>query len=983
SFQSCPAAKPGMFNVHILAHTHLDLGWLKTVDQYYAGSKNYLANAGVRYIFDGILPELEKDPSRRFIYVETGFFDMWWKHQSDSIKARFNKLVQSGQLEFISGGWVMNDEAGVHYSNTIDQMTYGIRRLKDNFGDCGIPRIGWQIDPFGHSREYASILAQIGMDGYFFGRLDYQDKTLRQKDKRMEFIWRASENLGMTADIFTGILPSVYSPPSGFCFDVHCGDDPIVDDPESDEYNVPSRLAEFMKYVRKQQEYYKTNNMPVTMGNDFNYQSPPHWFVNLDKLIKYANENSSATNVNLLYSTPSCYLKSLYEANTTWSVKHDDFFPYASDPHSYWTGYFTSRPAFKYLDRYTNNLFQVSCLYNMNAFFSRWGTAGVVYSFLSVTGKALAVGQHHDAITGTAKQAVANNYVKHMSIGLQSSERHGSSRRPSSAAVTFVILPSRGALSFCGITTTNRQELTFYEDPSFIYFYFPTGEARRAKCEKSITPSEDDEHHGFTESTNPNTCILFPVMIKADAILAAINQQEIRFPARIVEVRRESPDFGGVSFACPKSKSGVGAASKRPVEDVRIDPNRPSGLLKAMTWNTTKINVRQSFYWYEGMKGNNTKFEFRASGAYIFRPNGKVPIPIAKKAQGVMVQEVRQIFSDWLTQVIRVYKEEDFIELDWVVGPISVNDSLGKEIVTRFDTDLQSHGDFYTDSNGREILKRTRDYRPTWPLVNAEPVAGNYYPVNSRIYLKDEARDVQFTVLTDRSQGGSSLADGSLEVMVHRRLLHDDAFGVGEALNETYYNGTGLVVRGRHRVLLSPIGEAARMHRSLAQDMYMAPVLAFAPVKLLDYLQAWKTSYSGLAASLPPNVHLLTLEQWNNDTVLLRFEHFYETKDGAGNLSAAANFSLQAIFEQPIADITEMNLAVTKPKEQTSRLEFTPYEDIAVNVFYTFINLGNFKSSNVVSGPAFDIYLLPMQIRTFLVKFSPSSTWNSDYINAK
>lgn len=68
---------------------------------------------------------------------------------------------------------------------------------------------------------------------------------------------------------------------------------------------------------------------------------------------------SSATNVNLLYSTPSCYLKSLYEANTTWSVKHDDFFPYASDPHSYWTGYFTSRPAFKYLDRYTNNLFQV------------------------------------------------------------------------------------------------------------------------------------------------------------------------------------------------------------------------------------------------------------------------------------------------------------------------------------------------------------------------------------------------------------------------------------------------------------------------------------------------------------------------------------------------------------------------------------------------------------------------------------------------
>ena len=46
-------------------------------------------------------------------------------------------------------------------------------------GDCGIPKIGWQIDPFGHSREMASIFAQFGFDGLFFGRLDYQDKDNR------------------------------------------------------------------------------------------------------------------------------------------------------------------------------------------------------------------------------------------------------------------------------------------------------------------------------------------------------------------------------------------------------------------------------------------------------------------------------------------------------------------------------------------------------------------------------------------------------------------------------------------------------------------------------------------------------------------------------------------------------------------------------------------------------------------------------------
>lgn len=71
-------------------------------------------------------------------------------------------------------------------------------------------------------------------------------------------------------------------------------------------------------------------------------------------------------NLNVLYSTPECYLSALQNSkNVTWPLKDtDDFFPYAHDEHSYWTGYFTSRSNLKYMICKANNLLQASTKYN-------------------------------------------------------------------------------------------------------------------------------------------------------------------------------------------------------------------------------------------------------------------------------------------------------------------------------------------------------------------------------------------------------------------------------------------------------------------------------------------------------------------------------------------------------------------------------------------------------------------------------------------
>ena len=80
------------------------------------------------------------------------------------------------------------------------------------------------------------------------------------------------------------------------------------------------------------------------MGSDFQYENANEWFSNLDKLIHYTNLDGR---INVFYSDPYSFTKAQNAANLTWTLKTDDFFPYADNPYSYWTGYFTSRPALK------------------------------------------------------------------------------------------------------------------------------------------------------------------------------------------------------------------------------------------------------------------------------------------------------------------------------------------------------------------------------------------------------------------------------------------------------------------------------------------------------------------------------------------------------------------------------------------------------------------------------------------------------------
>ncbi|KAM9792306.1 lysosomal alpha-mannosidase [Neosynchiropus ocellatus] len=950
-YQSCHVTKANMLNVHLVPHTHDDVGWLKTVDQYYYGDRNDIQHAGVQYILDSVVDQLLKNPDRRFIYVETAFFYRWWKQQSAAMRQTVTQLVNEGRLEFVNGGWCMSDEATTHYSAVIDQMTMGLRFLNDTFGTCGRPRVAWHIDPFGHAREHASMFAQMGFDGFFFGRLDYQDQFRRRMAKEQELLWRASDSLTPpTADLFTGILPNGYNPPNGFCWDQSCDDPPIRDDPDLEDYNVDDVVKQFLAIASKQAQEYKTNHIIMTMGSDFQYENANLWYKNLDKLIHYVNaRQSDGSGVNVLYSTPSCYLQELHRANLTWALKTDDFFPYADDAHDFWTGYFSSRPALKRYERISNsNLQTCNQLEVLVGPKSRSGAFGSGDS--QTLKRAMAVAQHHDAVSGTEKQHVANDYARRLADGWKHCQvliSNSLAALSGSAAERFYC--DNLNISVCGLTESSQKFSVNIFNPLARPVTWPV----RLPVNGSAYVISD-------ASGRAVDCQVLPVSSATRAV-----RKNRGFAANELVFQVQAPPLGYTTYsvsllqggpAPPPSLHLTPPILQNKYLQVTFDPD--TGLLSSLTNTETKqtIKLSQNFYWYNASDGNNSESN-QPSGAYIFRPNCSTPFTVSSRAetqsfQTSVVQEVRQVFSPWVSQVVRLYSDSRALELEWTVGPIPIQDDLGKEVITRFDTDMDTSELVFTDSNGREVLQRKKDFRPTWQLKQTEPVAGNYYPINSRAFIRDDVN--QLTVVTDRSQGGGSLSNGSLEIMLHRRLLYDDNRGVAEPLNETSdLFLDGLVVRGRLLLSLDRPPTAADAHRPLAQQVVLQPLLTFTDGELRPNT---RLQYSGLQAALPPAVHLLTLTQWDDDLVLLRLEHQFQSWESRAN-SQPVTINLQKLFStMEVLGVSEMNLSANQWKEEMRRFSWTPQTEEQPQL------------KRVQDGSPWEVTLRPMEIRTFLLR---------------
>jgi lysosomal alpha-mannosidase len=238
--------------VHLVPHSHDDVGWLRTIDEYY--------EERVKHIYDNVVSELASHPDRKFIIVEQAFFSRWFSAASNDVKATFRRLLAEKQLEFVLGGWVMNDEACTTAAGIVRQLSRGHRYLNETFGVR--PTYGYQIDPFGHSFVMPLVLDRLGMRGLILNRIHWREKRERKNQRTMEFHWRLD---GLNVDMLTHILDNHYSAPGGFDFEY---DPPVTDE------TLPVRARGLaLDLIARSHSYPSQNNYLQLIGDDFRWQN--------------------------------------------------------------------------------------------------------------------------------------------------------------------------------------------------------------------------------------------------------------------------------------------------------------------------------------------------------------------------------------------------------------------------------------------------------------------------------------------------------------------------------------------------------------------------------------------------------------------------------------------------------------------------------------------------------------------------------------
>jgi hypothetical protein len=632
------------------------------------------------------------------------------------------------------------------------------------------------------------------------------------------------------------------------------------------------------------------------------------------KIINYVN--NKYPDIKVKYSKATDYFDAVApkaQPTVTYPTFVGDFFPYADNIASFWTGYFVSRAEIKdevrrmeFFSHVADQLFAQARMAGVNVNFTD------NYQNLYQLRFANGLVQHHDAVTGTEKPDVEANYFQWLAGGLQSAAQVASNsllallaKSPVSAS-KFKLLPSAMLSYLTSLKVGDHVPLIYYNALGW-----SRNSITRVLVNVANVEIRNDEGQLVASQVTPNGAnfwVTFTVTIPALGIRTytlTVKQGE-----KIVQ-----------------STKATDVVSNS-VYDLSFQDGKINKLKNKR--DNLEIDFNPQFLEWESYAGPG-----QSSGAYIFRSAGPEAVPLTytpnpQHYDGDVFHEVRQVISPYLSQTTRLYHNDDskygdssVIDFSFHVGAIPQN----RELVVRFNTNIQNARKVKTDNNGLHVLNREyRDF-PNMPKSHLFPTSSNFYPFVYHASIEDDHQVL--TIVTNTTRNVAALKDGSIEVMLQRRCAQDDGRGVGVPLNVTTPTTINI------RLVLTKKGEEIRSGLAHRANYPLESFGVEKQVDATDFNQLFNVAHDGVSMSLPDDVHLLTLQQQSTHGKEL-------TMVRVANVNQFGNTS------------PELHL--------DSWFQHSTVHD------YTETALNGLRSVGKESN-AWNVQLQPLQIRTFLAQF--------------
>lgn len=804
------------------------------------------------------------------------------------------KILQRKQLEFVTGGWVMPDEAVTSYFANIDQLVEGHQWLQHFMGI--IPQHGWSVDVFGHSGSYPYILSSSGISEIVILRTHYAWKKFLAESQSFDFYW---EQPFPSPRTLCHMAPSAL-----YSFKYSCGPDSVIclkfdfrhidreySESTADKItdkNVEQRAGYLLSQYGRYASLFPHNVLLVPLGDDFRYNFEIEWtqqMENYGKLFRYIN-NRTEWNAHVQFGTVSDYFKEVnFRLNGNESKQlisiEGDFLPYAdiyaNFRPSYWTGFYTTRPFYKQLSQELEYWLRTAeILYSLGKTLVPQNMRKIVindYSFLISSRQTLALFQHHDAITGTSKEVVMRDYgqklhkaiLDTMSIVSHVTQMLLMQHTPAERTWTSQVYPNM--YRSASHEPTKSLSISVPENGRKIILFNSLSIERTEVVSVKIKYPQikvvDSNLKDVQFQINPIFTDELSVSKTTFELLFVATLKPMSYTVytilRVQEKEHHKLSKTSVSLSMDNDAAGSFTKSAFSFEE----QNK-----KDIVFDSPKLRVTFSHYGHinsiylkDSGISKDLNIDFLTyhswiyrSGGYLFNPDTKaMPIrnqtnhfPLLSVIRGPLMSELNIIYHNYLKFSVRLYNHEKAPEALQLKVTSDVSKSLDDvELIMRIKCDIENNKLFYTDSNGFHMLKRK--------YVPELPVQGNYYPATSAIFIEDAL--LRLNVLLPHAHGVTA-TDNQLEIMLDRKIHNDDGRGMGEGIEDS---------QELSRVFWI-IPESSNLKRN---DIQLSPAAFWLSLSLLYPLTTLVSEYSKmdrikndflfLGGSWPSEVHLVNL----------------------------------------------------------------------------------------------------------------------------